>query len=271
MAGRSHTALIATMLAGVLSAASWAAAEPIPLPPPSPQRGTGTVPPPPGTVPSGRPGTPAAPAPSGGSSWLPSFLGGGQQPQPKAVTTATFDERQRALVGRVSTYLSSVHVLSGSFVQIGADGRRTNGQFVIQKPGKVRFEYEPPNPIDIIANGRDVVIRDRRLATQNLYPLSQTPLRFLLADKIDLLRDTNVVRVTADTTFVTVVVEEKQALLGTSRLMMMFDSRNYELRQWVITDPQGFDTTVAVSNLDSKSRPDPSQFVIDYHDYSRER
>jgi outer membrane lipoprotein-sorting protein len=273
MAGRSHTAFIA-LLTGLLVAASWAAAQPIPLPPPSPQRGTGTAPPPPGSVPGGS-GVPATPAPKSGPSWLPPFLGGGSgqaQPQAKAKTApSAFDDRQRALVNRVSSYLSNVHVLSGDFVQIGADGRQTKGHFIIQKPGKVRFEYEPPNPINIIANGRDVVVRDRRLATQNLYPLSQTPLRFLLADKIDLLNDTNVVGVYSDATFTTVVVEEKQALLGTSRLMMMFDAKNYELRQWVITDPQGFDTTVAVSNLDNKSRPDPSAFVIDYTDYSRDR
>ena len=68
----------------------------------------------------------------------------------------------------------------------------------MQKPGKVRFEYKPPSPIELIADGSSVVVRDRKLATQDLYPLSQTPLRFLLADHIDLLRDTNLVGVYAD-------------------------------------------------------------------------
>ncbi len=101
---------------------------------------------------------------------------------------STFDAEQRALVNRVSAYLTSVQVLTGNFVQIGPDGRRTTGHLFIQKPGKVRFEYDPPSPIDIIADGPSVVVRDRQLATQDLYPLSQTPLRFLLADHIDLLR-----------------------------------------------------------------------------------
>ena len=116
-----------------------------------------------------------------------------------------------------------------------------------------------------------MVVRDRRLATQDLYPLSQTPLRFLLQDRIDLMRDTNVTGVTADELFVSIVVEEKQALIGTSRLMMMFDAQDLQLRQWVVTDPQGYDTTVAVSNLDSSRRPDPSLFRIDYTDYRRDR
>ena len=91
----------------------------------------------------------------------------------------------------------------------------------------MRFEYDPPSPIEIIADGSSVVVRDRKLATQDLYPLSQTPLRFLLADRIDLLRDTNVVGVYADDVFVTVVIEERQALIGTSRLMMMFGAKDY--------------------------------------------
>ena len=62
-----------------------------------------------------------------------------------------------------------------------------------------------------------MVVRDRKLATQDLYPLSQTPLRFLLADRIDLMRDTNLVGVYADDVFVTVVIEERQIIAGTHR------------------------------------------------------
>ena len=152
----------------------------------------------------------------------------------------------------------------GDFVQVGPDGGRTTGQFFIQKPGRVRFEYDPPSPIDIIADGQSVAVRDRKLATQDIYPLSQTPLRYLLAPKIDLLRDTNIVGVYADNTFDTVVVEENQPLVGTSRLMMMFDAKDLTLKQWTVTDPQGYDTTVAVYNIDTTKHPDPSLFHINY-------
>ena len=183
----------------------------------------------------------------------------------------TFDANQKAQAAKVSAYLSSLSTLVGNFVQVGPDGSKTQGDFYIQKPGKVRFEYDPPNPIDIIADGSSLVVRDRKLATQDVYPLSQTPLRFLLSDRIDLMKDTNVVNVTSDDLFISVTIEEKQALIGTSRLMMMFDAKNLELRQWVVTDPQGYDTTIAVSNLDSNRRPDPNLFRIDYTDYRRDR
>jgi outer membrane lipoprotein-sorting protein len=161
-------------------------------------------------------------------------------------------------------YLSSIQTMEGNFVQVGPDGGRTEGNFYIQKPGRVRFAYNPPSPIDIIADGSSVVVRDRKLATQDLYPLSQTPLRYLLADRIDLLHDTDVVSVSSDDTFATVVIEQKQVLIGTARLMLMFDAKNLTLKQWTVTDPQGFDTTVAVYNLDSTKKPDPNLFVINY-------
>jgi outer membrane lipoprotein-sorting protein len=167
-------------------------------------------------------------------------------------------------VNRVSGYLSSVQTLVGDFVQVAPDGSRTTGQFYIQKPGRVRFAYDPPTPLDIIADGQSVAVRDRKLATQDIYPLSQTPLRFLLSHRIDLLKDTNIVGVYADDTFATVVIEENQPLVGTNRLMMMFDAKDLQLKQWTVTDPQGYDTTVAIYNLDTTKRLDPGLFQINY-------
>jgi outer membrane lipoprotein-sorting protein len=175
-----------------------------------------------------------------------------------------FDAKQRALLDRISNYLSSVQTMVGKFVQVGPDGGRTEGTFYLQKPGRVRFQYNPPSPIDIISDGSSVVVRDRKLATQDLYPLSQTPLRYLLAERINLLRDTDVVSVNADDSFATVVIEQKQLFVGTDRLMIMFDAKDLTLKQWTVTDPQGFDTTVAVYNLDSTKKPDPNLFVINY-------
>jgi outer membrane lipoprotein-sorting protein len=181
---------------------------------------------------------------------------------------ATFDANQKAQAGKVSSYLSSLQQLSGNFVQVGPDGTKTKGDFYISKPGKVRFEYDAPTPIAIIADGSSLAVRDRKLATQDIYPLSQTPLRFLLSDRIDLLKDTNVVSVTADDVFISVTIEEKQALIGTSRLMLMVGAKDGQLKQWTVTDPQGYDTTVAVYNLDANKKVDPGLFKIDFTNYA---
>jgi outer membrane lipoprotein-sorting protein len=180
---------------------------------------------------------------------------------------ATFDANQKAQAARVSSYLSSLQTLVGNFVQVGPDGSKTKGDFYIQKPGKVRFEYDAPSPIAIIADGSSLAVRDTKLATQDIYPLSQTPLRFLLSDRIDLLKDTNVVSVTADDIYISVTIEEKQALIGTSRLMLMVGVKDGQLKQWTVTDPQGYDTTIAVYNLDSSKKVDPGLFKIDFTNY----
>jgi outer membrane lipoprotein-sorting protein len=173
-------------------------------------------------------------------------------------------QSQRALADRVSNYLSSLQTLVGDFVQIGPDGGRSVGKFYIQKPGRVRFEYDPPSPIELIADGSSVVVRDRNLNTQDSYPLSQTPLRYLLAEQINLVRDTNLVAMSQDNTFITVTIEERQILVGTHRLVLMFGAKDTQLRQWTVTDPQGYETTVAVYNLDVSRKPDPNLFTINY-------
>jgi outer membrane lipoprotein-sorting protein len=308
MAGKRQAASIAAawiaiVMAGQMVAATMAAAQSVPLPPPAPLPKTGATPgaapQPPGAIPNAK--GPSAPAQSGQKSqsgeqqaqsssplqqlqqWLPPIFGGGdekkeqqqpqqqapqpQAPQQQARPGSNFEPKQRALVDKVSAYLTRVQVMSGDFAQIGPDGRRSQGQFYVQKPGKVRFDYDSPSRIDIIADGSSVVVRDRKLATQDVYPLSQTPLRFLLADRIDLLKDATVTAVSADDTYVTVLVEEKHAVIGTSKLMMMFGAKDFQLKQWVVTDPQGYDTTVALSNLDTAKRPDPDMFKIDYTQY----
>ena len=79
--------------------------------------------------------------------------------------------------------------LAGDFVQIGGDGRRLAGKLYLQRPGKIRFEYDAPATIEVVADGSSVAVRDRKLATQDLYSIAQTPLKFLLRDRIDLGQD----------------------------------------------------------------------------------
>ena len=261
MAGTRQASWMGAVLLGAWALTTAAGAETVPLPTPAPLPKDGAQ----------QPSGPGAQSAGGGLlSGIKSLFNLDKQPEPPpgAATTA-FSPAQRAQVDKVSAYLSSVQQLVGNFVQVGPDGGRVKGEFYIQKPGRVRFEYDPPSPIEIVADGQSVVVRDRKLATQDLYPLSQTPLRFLLSDRIDLLRDTNVVGVRADDAYVTIIIEERQPVIGTSRLMMMVSAKDYQLKQWTVTDPQGYDTTVAVSNLDSTKRPDPGLFKIDYTRYAQ--
>ncbi len=256
---------LASFALASLVAASASLAQTVPMPVPAPQPksyGAPAAPRPPTATAPAAAQQPAKP-PEQTSSGFPSFF------KPPAIfggsgETTAFDAKQRATADRVSAYLSNIRQLHGNFVQVAPDGSKSEGEFFLQKPGKVRFDYNAPSPIELIADGSSVVVRDRKLATQDLYPLSQTPLRFLLADRIDLMRDTNLIGVYVDDIFATVVIEERQILGGTHKVMLMFGAQDFQLRQWTVTDPQGYDTTVAVYNLDNSKTPDPNMFRIDY-------
>ncbi len=186
-----------------------------------------------------------------------------QTPAP-APAQGNLDRAAMTTVNKLTTYWNSVQILSGTFVQIDSDGSRKTGDFYMQKPGRVRFEYNAPATIELVSNGQSVVVRDRRLNTQDVTPLSQTPLRFLLADKIELVQNPNVLGVYEDNVFVSVVMQEQVPMMGTYRLLLLFDAKDYQLRQWIVTDPQGYDTSVAISNLNYTSRPDPKLFNINF-------
>ena len=249
---RMRRGLVVGMALFGLSSLAPAVAETVPLPGAAPQPKQGAPRPnPPATTAAAQPQNPLSDLASG----LRSLF---------HLDTAAFTPAQRAQVDKTSAYLSSVQQMHGHFVQVAPDGSKSQGEFYVQKPGRARFNYDPPSPIEIIADGKSLVVRDRKLATQDVYPLSQTPLRFLLSDRIDLLRETKVVAVHSDDRYVTVVIEEMQPLIGTSRLMMMLSAKDYQLKQWTVTDPQGYNTTVAVFNLDSSKRPDAGLFRIDY-------
>jgi outer membrane lipoprotein-sorting protein len=259
-----RAAVACTILAGLTAIAM---AQNVPVPRPAPQPKVGAPPAaaahpdrPPNSL-SLAPAAESAPKQSTGPASIVEALTG---ILPKPGTSTAFDPKQRALVERVNASLTSVQTMVGDFTQIAPDGGRTTGKFYLQKPGRVRFEYNAPSPVELIADGQSMVVRDRKLATQDLYPLSQTPLKFLLADRIDLIKDTDLVGVYSDNMFVTMVIEQRQIIGGTYRLMLMFSSKDLELKQWTVTDPQGYDTTVAVFNLDKTKKPDPELFKINY-------
>lgn len=167
-----------------------------------------------------------------------------------------------AAVQKANAYLNQTTTMIADFVQIGPDGRRSEGRLLVQKPGHLRFEYAAPATLDIIADGTSVAVVDRKLGTQDLYFIWQTPLKFLLKDQLDLAHDVNVIDVTSDPNSVAIVVEDKNTFGGTSRIKLMFDPAQFTLKQWQVTDPQGYETLVSLFNVDTVRKPDPATFRI---------
>jgi outer membrane lipoprotein-sorting protein len=179
-------------------------------------------------------------------------------PQPAAAAAGPVD--QATALARINDYFNSFRTMEGEFVQVGPHGEQSQGVFVIQKPGKIRFHYKPPVRLDVISDGSTVAIEDKKAKTQDMYPLSKTPLRYLLADRIDLTSGHDY-EVREENDLISLVIVEKSKLID-GKLTLIFDRKSYELRQWVVTDGQGLDTSVAIFNTATGKQPDPQLFKI---------
>lgn len=163
---------------------------------------------------------------------------------------------------KIADHFSAIGSMTGEFVQFGPRGEQTGGKFYMQRPGKIRFNYEQPAGYRVISDGKSVVIDNRKLNTMDLYPLSKTPLKLLLDDRID-LSGNRVKSVKEEADLTTIQLSDKK-VFGNARITMMFDPKSYDLRQWTITDAQGKDTTVMVFNVRQGVKIDPKLFKIDY-------
>ncbi|TCL72834.1 outer membrane lipoprotein carrier protein LolA [Rhizobium sp. BK251] len=164
----------------------------------------------------------------------------------------------------IADHFSGVTTMQGEFVQFGPRGEQTGGRFFIERPGKMRFNYEDPSPMRVIADGRNVAIGNVKLKTWDLYPLSKTPLTLLLANKIDL--SAGMVRGVKEEPDLTTIALGNRTIFGTSLITMMFDPKTYDLRQWTITDNQGKNTSVMIFNVKTGVNFDESVFRIPYSD-----
>lgn len=169
----------------------------------------------------------------------------------------------------IAAHFSSVKTMTGEFVQFGPRGEQTGGKFFIERPGKIRFNYEKPSPIRVVADGKSVVINNNKLNTWDIYPLDKTPLKLLLSEEIN-LNDSKVKSVKEESDLTTVVLGDK-SVFGDSKISMMFDPASFELRQWTITDAKGLDTTVMIFNVKNDAKIDPALFKIDYSKIHEEK
>jgi outer membrane lipoprotein-sorting protein len=190
---------------------------------------------------------------------LPKFL----QPKKKAAPAGSskFSPEEQAALAAISDYFNSFRTMEGQFIQVGPNGEQSEGVFFIAKPGKIRFHYRPPVKLDVIADGSSVAIRNNKARTQELYPLSKTPLKYLLADNIDLTSGDTVSAVRIEPDIVSVVIIQKSAFVD-GKLTMIFDRKTSQLKQWIVTDNQNLNTSVAVFNIATGKPQDPGLFRI---------
>ena len=169
---------------------------------------------------------------------------------------------EKLSLAEISQYLNSFRTASGEFTQINDDGTISTGQIFIKRPGKVRFEYNPPEDMQVIADGTRVGIIDGKSNTgPEAYPLHRTPLKIILARKVDFSRERMVTEHEGDDKTTTVQAQDPDNPEYGS-LELVFTANPVELRQWVVDDGSGSRTTVVLGDLETGVRLDDEAFVI---------
>ena len=168
---------------------------------------------------------------------------------------------QAEAINKISAYMNSFKTLQGEFTQISPKGNISKGVMFISKPGKLRFEYAPPNPFLLVSDGKWVTLKNRAKEKGDQFPLSATPLRLVVSPKIDLLQEAVILGFEQADGITSVVLEDRKQTLG-GQLVLIFDENQNQLQQWIIVDGKGRRTTVSLANLESGMKIDPKLFVV---------
>jgi outer membrane lipoprotein-sorting protein len=177
---------------------------------------------------------------------------------------------QSAAVKEVADYIQGFKTLKGEFTQVSSKGNVSKGVFIIAKPGKMRFEYAAPNPFIIVSDGTWVTIKNRAKDKAEEYPLSQTPLRLILDDDIDLLKEANILEVDTKDGLTTITLQDRKKTVP-GHLILVYDQAKKALQQWVVVDGQGRRTTVSLDNMADAGDPDPKLFKVEVRRMNKQR
>lgn len=169
---------------------------------------------------------------------------------------------QTADLKRITDYWNSIKTVQGTFSQVDSGGGNAHGDFYIRKPGRFRFDYKPPEQLTVIADGYTVAVEDRKLETQDRYPLVETPLSMLVDENITLQRpDLQILDVARKDGAVVVHMKSlKEDAQG--EILIAFNQDDLALRYWVVRDPQGTQVTVRVADVKLQGDIPASRFFI---------
>ncbi len=179
-------------------------------------------------------------------------------PTPAALTQADTLELQR-----MAAYLNGIHTMTARFRQVADNGAISEGKLWVARPGRMRFEYDPPNPITLLADSTNVYYWDKELSQVSKYELRSTPAWFLLRDPISFGSDVTVTSLQrVATTVGATVVENAQPDAGS--LTLVFTENPLTFRQWIVVDQQGKTTTVTLDDVQFGMALDPTLFQYQY-------
>lgn len=190
---------------------------------------------------------------------LPGMVRAQGRAQPPAVA-ATPDP---ALLAQVEAYLNGLTTFRARFLQLAQNGASATGVAWIVRPGRMRFDYDPPEPTLLIASGGQVLMYDRELRQPSIAPASSTPLGVLLRPQIRLTGDITVTALERRGGFLHLSLHRTGAA-AEGQLTLTFSEAPLQLRQWAVLDAQGRETRVTLYEIDTTTRPNLRMF--DFND-----
>ena len=164
------------------------------------------------------------------------------------VIVALEGAERTAAIARANLTLNTVQRLQGRFVQTSPDGGRAGGAFYLQRPGKLRFQYDPPASLLIVADGSVVSLRDTALRTTERTPLRSTPLNLILGARIDLARDARITRVARSGPWIMITARDRGGQTD-GQITLQFHGPNAELRSWDVIDATGARTRITLAGV----------------------
>ena len=171
-------------------------------------------------------------------------------------------EEWPAILTATSAALSAAKTAKGNFIQTNPDGSITTGTFALNRPGRMRFDYDDPTPVLIVSDGTTVAMEDSELETVDRVPIGATPLGLILSTDLNVDEDVDVLSVMQSADRYGVRVEDASGELeGT--LTMVFDKVSYELLGWLTTDGNLRTTVVDLTDVETNVRVDPRLFRLD--------
>jgi outer membrane lipoprotein-sorting protein len=184
-------------------------------------------------------------------------------PRLAAAEPAALSPDQSAAVRRAVRYLNALSTLKARFIQVSSNGAYAEGEVIVQRPGKMRFDYDPPHPVLIIANGLSLLFYDRELKQASFLPLWETPLWFLIRERVSLSGEIVVTRVAQELGTLSITIEDRQ-MAEAGSVTLVFGDRPLDLKKWELVDAQGVLTQVSLVNPRYGLEVDPEAF--DYSD-----
>lgn len=178
-----------------------------------------------------------------------------------AASAAALSPEDQALVDRAAAYIQALHTVRGRFTQTTSNGASSSGEFYMQRPGKARFQYDPPTDLVVVSDGYNVKINDRRLQTFDQYPLGSTPLILLLAKDVRLDRGVAITDVQQSADGFSITARDARHKTE-GRITLRFGGDPMALRGWTVIDAQGVQTRVALGALTPVGALDPGLFVM---------